>query len=365
MSNRRRSLRASRVATRSVAASGSIMKVTWLATVTLLSGGCVTTPTHPESPAVSASSSGTIGSSETSNAVLAAQTNPKTDFHKSATERQRFQVHMDFGRVFEAQGNFDAAILEYQDAMAVVVARKQGQLKPVDEALAHRRMGGALDQLGRFAQAEVHYKKALKLSPKDARIWNDAGYSFYLQGRWAEAEGALKTAAKFAPDDERIRTNLGLTLAALGRTEEALPLLSRTTGDANGHLNLGYSLAATGQFSLARQQYEVALSMRPDLDLARRALAQLDRQQGSTAGAETGTLMARSARTTRPAVVDPGVNPASTATVRPSPSMPARAIPQPKPPAWLDPPASQPSVSGKTGAGLLLQPPALPNPPNS
>ena len=159
---------------------------------------------------------------------MASQTGPKTDFHKTATERQRFQVHIDFGRVFEAQGNFDAAILEYQDALAVAEAREHGQLKPVDEALAHRRMGGALDQLGRFAQAEVHYKKALKLSPKDPKIWNDAGYSYYLQGRWAEAEGALKTAARFAPDDERIRTNLGLTLAAAGRTEEALPLLSRT-----------------------------------------------------------------------------------------------------------------------------------------
>ena len=42
--------------------------------------------------------------------------------------------------------------------------------------------------LGRFAQAETHYQKALKLSPKDPKIWNDAGYSYYLQGRWADAE---------------------------------------------------------------------------------------------------------------------------------------------------------------------------------
>jgi len=331
------------------------MRLTWLATVIGLFGGCVAMRNQPESPAVPA----------TSTADLASRTGPKTDFHKSATERQRFQVHIDFGRVFEAQGNFDAAILEYQAALAVVEAKKQGQLKPVDEALAHRRMGGALDQLGRFAQAEVHYKKALKLSPKDPRIWNDTGYSFYLQGRWAEAEGALKTAARFAPDDERIRTNLGLMLAAAGRTDEALPLLSRTTGDAIGHMNLGYSLAATGQLDLARRQYETALALRPDLDLAHRALARLDRQQGSLPGSGTKTLMAQNARTTKARAVDPRVNQASTGPVQSSPPMPTRTLPQAKLPAWINPAPNQPSASKTPGPGLPSLPAPLSVLPNS
>ena len=115
-----------------------------------------------------------------------------------------------------------------------VEAKRRGSFGPADSALAHRRMAGALDRLGRFAQAEVHYQKALKLSPRDPKVWNDAGYSYYLQGRWPDAERALKTAAKLAPDDERIRINLGLALAAAGKTDEAFPLLSQSTGDANG-----------------------------------------------------------------------------------------------------------------------------------
>ncbi len=134
-----------------------------------------------------------------------------------------------------------------------------------------------LDRLGRFAQAEVHYRKALRLSPRDPKIWNDAGYSYYLQGRWADAERTLKTASRYAPEDERITTNLGLTLAAAGRTKEAISLLSRYSGDAIGHSNLGFLLAATGQVELARQQYLQALALRPNLALAQRALAQLDR----------------------------------------------------------------------------------------
>ncbi len=78
---------------------------------------------------------------------------------------------------------------------------------------------------------------------------------------------------KLAPDDARIRTNLGMTLAAAGKTEEALPLLSNNQGEAIGHANLGYLLASTGQYDRARHEYQAALSMRPDLALARRALA--------------------------------------------------------------------------------------------
>ncbi len=204
-------------------------------------------------------------------------------FRKDVTQDQRIHVHIDLGRVFESQGNFDAALSEYQQALAACEQKGIGRSRSADEALAQRRIGNAYDRLGRFAQAELHYKKALRLSSRDPRIWNDVGYSYYLQGRWADAERTLKTGMKHAPDDIRLKTNLGLTLAAAGRTEEALPLLSQYSGDAIGHANLGFLLAATGQVELARQQYLQALALRPSLDLARRALAQLDRaQEGQT-----------------------------------------------------------------------------------
>ena len=210
-----------------------------------------------------------------------------------------------------------------------------GRSGAADEALAHRDIGSAMDRLGRFAQAETHYKKALKLSPKDPKIWNDAGYSYYLQGRWADAERALKTAARLAPDDERVRTNLGLTLAAPGRTEEAFRLLSQTNGEAIGHANLGYLLAATGQLDLARQQYETALALRPDLTVARRALARIDsnsptRDPPARAACHRGPRAPRS--TAHP--IDPSVNQAS----RPDPRSRRRchraSCLKREPPAW-------------------------------
>ena len=55
-------------------------------------------------------------------------------------------------------------------------------------------------------------------------------------------------------------------------------------GTAAGHANLGYLLAATGQYELARQEYRKALAIRPDLTSPAHALAQLDRQQRGSPG---------------------------------------------------------------------------------
>ena len=274
---------------------------------------------------------------------------PHSEFHARATDQQAFQVHIDFGRVFEAQENFDGAVLEYQEAITVLETRRRGTFQPADKALAHRRMASALDRLGRFAQAEVHYQQALKASPKDPKVWNDIGYSYYLQGRWSDSEKALRTAAKLAPDDERIRINLGLTLAAAGKTEEAFPLLSQSGSDATGHANLGYLLAGTGQYDLARRQYETALALRPDMELARRALARLDGQQlAPDLPASASALAAGSVRSTAHPV-DTEVKPARLA---------ASKIAPPRP--WRFPPGTrasermiEPAVSGVQSADIV------------
>jgi Flp pilus assembly protein TadD len=307
-----------------------------LAMLAGLATGCATASRQPTATPVPAQVPATApqDAPATASVDLGRTAIEDTAFHPTATDRQRYQVHLDFGKVFENQGNFDRAIQEYQDALTAAETKKHRGFKAADQALAHRRMAAVFDRIGRFPQAEEHYGKALKLSPRDARIWNDRGYSYYLQGRWDDAEKVLKTALKLAPDDARVRTNLGLTLAAAGRSQEALPLLSRSEGDAVGHANLGYLLASTGQFEPARLEYEKALAMRPDLALARRALVQLDRQQRGLADATKQTLIAQA----RPRSVDNGVKTASTK------SADAASLPQLPP----DQPLSSPMLPSRT-----------------
>lgn len=217
----------------------------------------------------------------------------KSDFHREVTPDQQYNMHMEFGRVLESEKQYDAAMAEYQKALEACARRGLGsgvKGSGAKQALAHRRMGGALDRMGRFTQAESHYQLALKASPDDANVWNDSGYSYYMQSRWTDAERNLKTAARLAPDNVRIQTNLGLVLAATGKTDEALMALSKAGGTAIGHANLGYLLAAMGQRDRAREHYETALQLQPNLGPARQALTALNAQGARTEQVATTTV---------------------------------------------------------------------------
>jgi Flp pilus assembly protein TadD len=233
--------------------------------------GCVLTERRPETPPVP--SPGALGGAQ--------PPLTKTDFHRDATPSQQYNVHMELGRVYESQGNLEAAVAEYQkasDAAAQKGSFRSGQrLGPADQALAQRRMGAAFDRLGRFAQAETHYQQSMALSPRDARTWNDLGYSYYLQNRWPDAERTLKTADSMEPNNARVLTNLGLVLAAQGKDDEALASLSRASGPAVGHANLGFILAAMGKTAEARRHYESALSIQPEMNAARVAISHIDK----------------------------------------------------------------------------------------
>jgi Flp pilus assembly protein TadD len=186
--------------------------------------------------------------------------------------------------MLEGQGNGEAAVVEYQKAIEAIDRGGilNGKVPTAQKTLAHRHMAAALDRLGRFAQAEIHYRQALRFSPNDPKVWNDAGYSAYLQRNYTEAERRLTTAARLAPGDARVHTNLGLALAAAGRTDAALEALSLVAGPAIGHANLAFILAAAGKTAEAREHYQSALKIQPDLKAAQVALAKLDAQTPAT-----------------------------------------------------------------------------------
>jgi Flp pilus assembly protein TadD len=206
----------------------------------------------------------------------------KSDFRREIAPPQQVEAHLDLARALESQGNVEGAIAAYQKALAAAeggrrFALRGGKVTNEAKSIAHRRLAAVYDRVGQFAQAEVHYRDALKLAPDDPKVWNDHGYSKYLQRDWAASERALRTAARLAPDDPRIQTNLGLCLAGAGKADEALVALSKVAGPAVGHANLGYILASLGKTEEARAHYQQALALQPQLGAARAALAQLDR----------------------------------------------------------------------------------------
>ncbi|HEV3164316.1 MAG TPA: tetratricopeptide repeat protein [Isosphaeraceae bacterium] len=280
----------------------------------------------------------------------------KTQFHSEVGASQEVGVHIDLARAFETRGNFEAAVTEYQKAVDAAdgPGARKGDSRVTDKqkALAHRRMGAALDRLGRFAQAEVHYRQALKCSPNDALVWNDAGYSYYLQHRWGDAERSLLQAAKLDPANSRVQTNLGLTLAAEGKTDAALAALAKSGGPVVAQANLGYILAATGKTDQARKHYQAAIDMQPDFEAARFALTRLDAPKGSPV-APTAPALAAAPSAPREVI-------ASGPLVLGAPVSPL----PPNPAPWTAPfSAPQPIPGGTSSSTRLAASPTPPMPP--
>jgi Flp pilus assembly protein TadD len=204
----------------------------------------------------------------------------KTDFQRTITKGQQFGLHMDLGKAREAEGNYPAAAAEFQKALEIG-SHTSGLLAGApahsnQKAEAHRRLAGAYDHLGKFPQAEEHYKAAVKLAASDPKVWNDSGYSYYMQGRFDQAERCLRNASKLDPDNPRVTTNLGLALAAAGKSSDALDVLSRVGGPAVGHANLAYLLASLGRTDEARVHYHKAIELQPQMTVVKDALAKLD-----------------------------------------------------------------------------------------
>jgi len=219
-------------------------------------------------------------------------TEKQTEYRHKPTKEEQYNVHLELGRFLENQDNFELAnerVPEALEACEKHASFLAGSKSNEKQAVAHRRMGAVLDRLGRFEQSEIHYRTALKIHPRDPKVWNDAGYSYYLQSRWADSERALKTAASLDPNNTRVLTNLGLTLAALGKTNEALAAFTKAGGPSVGHTNLAYILAAMGQNDLAIKHYRTALEFQPEFEPAKQALAAVEARI-----AQTNQIAARS-----------------------------------------------------------------------
>jgi Flp pilus assembly protein TadD len=253
---------------------------------------------------------------------------PNSGFTKKPTREQQYNAHLQLGKFQESEENFEFALAEYQAALQACEPSSPllgGIKNAAKQALAHRRIGSALDRLGRFEQAENEYRTALKLSPNDPKVWNDAGYSYYLQSRWADAERALKTADSLEPNNSRILTNLGLTLAAQGKTDDALVAFTKAGGHAVGHTNLAFILAAMGKDDQALKHYQLALEYQPENQTAQRGLAAVQTKLAQQ------TQLALSSRPAAPTAGPPANSPIAMVPSQPAP-VPAPPVPAPPPP---------------------------------
>ena len=137
-----------------------------------------------------------------------------------------------------------------------------------DNGPAQVSLGRALQGQGRLAEAEVHFRRAAELLPKDVTVLNSLAATVQAQSRYGEAENYVNKALKLDPDNADTRANLGAILKAEGKNAEAETQLRKALELAPNHLlslnNLNAVLQAQGRFAEAESYARKALDLAPD-----------------------------------------------------------------------------------------------------
>ena len=164
---------------------------------------------------------------------------------------------------------FDVAVQlaqKKQFEAAVPAWRKALDLSP-DDARAHNNLGVALAENGKIDEAIAEYRKSLELDAGSSQTSNNLGSALAQTGRMDEATASFQRALELDPDNPRAHNNLGGALAESGRLVEAIEHLRRGVEIepdlADGHNNLGAALARFGSLDEALLHLEKAVALAP------------------------------------------------------------------------------------------------------
>jgi type IV pilus assembly protein PilF len=126
-----------------------------------------------------------------------------------------------------------------------------------DNASAHTALALVFQTQMEPALADQHYRKALAVRPKDARILNNYGTFLYEQKRFEQAYERYRQASEDTLYGERSRVfeNLGLTALALKREEQAMEHFQRAL---RLNANRPQALLAMSELSYNRKDYVAA-----------------------------------------------------------------------------------------------------------
>ena len=138
---------------------------------------------------------------------------------------------------------------------------------------AYHHLGQVCDRQKRFAEAQENYQQAILLAEdREPDLFNDLGYSFFLQGKLDKAESAMQKAVALRPTEPKYHNNLGLIYGHQRRFEDAWNEFRLAAGEADACYNLAFVKASLNDFEGAKACFRRALAIDPAHDRARRAL---------------------------------------------------------------------------------------------
>ena len=153
-------------------------------------------------------------------------------------------------------------------------------------AVEHANKGVKLAQTGAYEEAIVEFTTAIKISPNDARIYNDRGRVYHRMNRFPEAIEDFSKAIEIAPKDYAGYSERGAVQVSQNQMEAALADLNKALelkpDDAQTLRFRAAAYRGLKQYDLAIQDFTAVLSKTDpnSSDQARLAAADLFAKRG-------------------------------------------------------------------------------------
>jgi tetratricopeptide (TPR) repeat protein len=151
---------------------------------------------------------------------------------------------------------------------------------------AHLNLARALLQLDQPEKAIEHLQMAAAIDAPPSEVQRDlirahfnAAAKAFNRGDLPAAIANYRRVCELAPDDREARRHLAVALVRSGRVDAALAQVAELdlsgSEDAATQLDIGIVLAVVGRYELARERFELALTLRPGWDEPRAQLKAL------------------------------------------------------------------------------------------
>jgi superkiller protein 3 len=185
----------------------------------------------------------------------------------------------------EASGTFRGSLPESTEhwGEAVDTYRIALALRPEHHEALHR-MGMALQQLKRHADAERAYRRLLARSPTNPDLIHHLGGSLHAQSKYQAAADEYERVLAIDPRKLFTLVNISSVLINMGKYHDAEQYARRALdvdfNHATAHCNLGTALNAQGSFERAIESFQAALKIDPEFAVAFAGLAFAAYRQG-------------------------------------------------------------------------------------
>ena len=136
---------------------------------------------------------------------------------------------------------------------------------------------------GELDTAVALYKKSIEAFPT-AEAHTFLGWTYSFQGSLDDAMAECKKAIEVDPDFGNPYNDIGAYLIELGQLDDAIPWLEKASRAPRyeaphyPHFNLGRVYVAKEMYNRAIEEFTNALGLRPDYEVARKAVEALKRK---------------------------------------------------------------------------------------